>query len=53
MEVSTVKPTYAEFRAFVDEVEPRLIEVLVATYGPKDGREATVDALLVRSCGPG
>lgn len=27
------------------EVEPRLLDALVATYGPVDGREATVDAL--------
>ena len=31
--------------AFVREVEPRLRQALVATYGPVDGREATVDAL--------
>lgn len=30
---------------FVAEVEPRLRRALVATYGPVDGREATVDAL--------
>lgn len=34
-----------EFNAFVDRVEPRLRQALVATYGPVDGREATVDAL--------
>ena len=33
------------FAAFVREVEPRLRQALVATYGPADGREATVDAL--------
>ncbi|MEP7115695.1 MAG: sigma-70 family RNA polymerase sigma factor [Ilumatobacteraceae bacterium] len=27
------------------EVEPRLYRALVATFGPADGREATVDAL--------
>ncbi len=27
------------------EVEPKLLDALVATYGPADGREATVDAL--------
>lgn len=40
-----MSPSQAEFRAFVREVEPRLLEALVATYGPTDGREATVDAL--------
>lgn len=30
---------------FVRKVEPRLRQALVATYGPVDGREATVDAL--------
>ncbi len=30
---------------FVGDVEPRLDRALVATYGPADGREATVDAL--------
>jgi DNA-directed RNA polymerase specialized sigma24 family protein len=33
------------FTAFVADVEPRLRQALVATYGPADGREATVDAL--------
>lgn len=33
------------FSAFVADVEPRLRQALVATYGPVDGREATVDAL--------
>jgi len=45
VEVSTARPTRAEFTAFVHEVEPRLLEALTATYGPIDGREATVDAL--------
>ena len=45
MEVSTYRPTRAEFRAFVHDVEPQLLDALVATYGPADGREATVDAL--------
>jgi DNA-directed RNA polymerase specialized sigma24 family protein len=45
MEVSIESPSRAEFRAFVREVEPRLLDALVATYGPADGREATVDAL--------
>ena len=35
----------ADFTAFVGEIEPRLYRALVATYGPTDGREATVDAL--------
>lgn len=35
----------SEFSAFVGRVEPRLRQALVATYGPADGREATVDAL--------
>ena len=35
----------AGLSAFVREVEPRLRRALVATYGPVDGREATVDAL--------
>ena len=35
----------AELAAFVREVEPRLRQALVATYGPVDGREATVLAL--------
>ena len=30
---------------FVREVEPRLLQALVSAYGPRDGREATVDAL--------
>jgi RNA polymerase sigma factor (sigma-70 family) len=38
-------PARTDFDAFVHDVEPRLLEALVATYGPVDGREATVDAL--------
>lgn len=45
MEVSVESPSRAEFRAFVRDVEPQLLDALVATYGPVDGREATVDAL--------
>ena len=30
---------------FVRDVEPRLLQALVAAYGPREGREATVDAL--------
>ena len=37
--------TEGAFAAFVRAVEPRLRQALVATYGPVDGREATVDAL--------
>jgi len=29
----------------VRDVEPRLLQALVAAYGPREGREATVDAL--------
>lgn len=35
----------SEFAAFVHGVEPRLLQSLVSAYGPRDGREATVDAL--------
>ncbi len=45
MDVLVESPSRAEFRAFVREVEPQLLNALVATYGPADGREATVDAL--------
>lgn len=34
-----------EFSRFVGEFEPKLLQALVATYGPVDGRSATVDAL--------
>jgi RNA polymerase sigma factor (sigma-70 family) len=34
-----------DFADFVHDVEPRLRQALVSTYGPIDGREATVDAL--------
>lgn len=33
------------FEAFVERVKPGLLQALIATYGPVDGREATVDAL--------
>jgi DNA-directed RNA polymerase specialized sigma24 family protein len=33
------------FDAFVKRVQPGLLQALVATYGPVDGREACVDAL--------
>ena len=33
-----------EFTDFLRDVEPRLRQALVSTYGPIDGREATVDA---------
>ena len=35
----------SEFALFVRDVEPRLLQALVAAYGPREGREATVDAL--------
>lgn len=35
----------SSFEDFVASAEPRLRQALVATYGPVDGREATVDAL--------
>lgn len=38
-------PSWGEFSAFVADVEPRLLQALVARYGPVDGREATIDAL--------
>lgn len=34
-----------DFRAFVEEVEPRLSYALAAAYGVEVGREATADAL--------
>jgi DNA-directed RNA polymerase specialized sigma24 family protein len=40
-----VRPEPAVFAAFVRDVEPRLRRALVASFGPVDGREATVDAL--------
>jgi DNA-directed RNA polymerase specialized sigma24 family protein len=33
------------FEAFVERVKPGLLQALIATYGPVDGREACVDAL--------
>ena len=39
------RPARSEFAAFVREVEPRLLQALVSAYGPRVGREATVDAL--------
>lgn len=45
MEVCDAVPARVVFDAFVRDVEPRLLDALVATYGPVDGREATVDAL--------
>ena len=38
-------PDLDDFEAFVERVKPTLLQALVATYGPVDGREATVDAL--------
>lgn len=34
-----------DFAEFVAQVEPRVRQALVVTYGPADGREAAVDAL--------
>jgi RNA polymerase sigma-70 factor (ECF subfamily) len=39
------RPGSSEFSAFVHRTEPKLLQALVATYGPVDGREAAVDAL--------
>jgi DNA-directed RNA polymerase specialized sigma24 family protein len=39
------QPDLARFDEFVRAVEPSLLQALVSTYGPVDGREATVDAL--------
>jgi RNA polymerase sigma factor (sigma-70 family) len=33
------------FASFVERVKPALLQALIATYGPVDGREACVDAL--------
>lgn len=44
-ELGDTVPAREVFDAFVRDVEPRLMVALVATYGPVDGREATVDAL--------
>ena len=38
-------PDADAFARFVANVRPALLQALVATYGPVDGREATVDAL--------
>ena len=38
-------PDADAFARFVARVRPALVQALVATYGPVDGREATVDAL--------
>ena len=40
-----VRPEPAVFAAFVRETEPRLRRALVASFGPVEGRAATVDAL--------
>jgi hypothetical protein len=39
------EPDRDVFERFVVRVRPGLVEALVATYGPVDGREAAVDAL--------
>ena len=45
MRVFRPPPDLDDFEAFVERVKPTLLQALVATYGPVDGREATVDAL--------
>ena len=45
MTMSESAPSTAEFAEFLRVVEPGLRQALVATYGPIDGREATIDAL--------
>jgi len=42
---SSRRPERDTFDDFVRVVEPALLQALVSTYGPSDGREATVDAL--------
>lgn len=45
MEVGRRSPERGVFEEFVADVTPRLLQALIATYGPTDGREACVDAL--------
>lgn len=46
MEVSRRQsPDRDAFEAFVERVKPGLLQALIATYGPVDGREAAVDAM--------
>lgn len=45
MRVRAQPETAAGFSNFLLMVEPKLLQSLVATYGPVDGREATADAL--------
>jgi DNA-directed RNA polymerase specialized sigma24 family protein len=45
MAMSCDAPTASEFAVFVRAVEPGLRQALIASYGPTDGREATIDAL--------
>src|SRR5262245_7373180 len=40
-----IRPEPAVFAAFVREAEPRLRPALVASFGPVEGRAATIDAL--------
>jgi DNA-directed RNA polymerase specialized sigma24 family protein len=40
-----LSPERDAFEAFVERVKPGLVQALIATYGPVDGREAAVDAL--------
>lgn len=39
------RPERDSFDVFVERVRPALLQALVSTYGPVDGREACVDAL--------
>lgn len=45
MGVGRRSPEREVFEEFVLDVKPRLLQALIATYGPTDGREACVDAL--------
>lgn len=45
MRLSVQPNIEAEFRVFVEEVEPRLSFALTAAYGVEVGRESTADAL--------
>jgi DNA-directed RNA polymerase specialized sigma24 family protein len=40
-----VRPEPAVFAAFVRDIEPQLRRALIASFGPAEGRAATVDAL--------
>ena len=45
MGVRRRSPDRDAFESFVEHVKPSLLQALIATYGPVDGREACVDAL--------